>query len=117
MQDLQRILDKSVEILKLGKLCSDWEADSFYIKKYSVENLETPKELVESCKELSSEPYSFFKKIEGFRDHLYYIKEENCYMKQERNNLSEENNRLKHSLKSYLVTVSRMPTIRPRTRA
>lgn len=97
----------------MSKLCSDMEIDTLVINKYSVRYLESPKELIKS----KDEPYGFFKKIENFRYHLYCIQDENTIMKHERDNLIEENNSLRHSLRAYLITVSRMPTIRPRTRA
>lgn len=110
---MDRILDKGVELQTMAKLCSDLEPDSLRVKKYSLKNLETPKELIKS----SDEPFGFLKKIEGFRDHLYSVKEENGILKQERDVLVEENNRLKHCLRSYFRSMSRIPTIQPLTRA
>ena len=109
---MEKILDKGTEIHTLAKLCSDMEPGGLTMKKYSIKNLETPKDT-----KIANESLGFLSKLEGFRFNLYCIKEENSFMKQERNNLIEENNRLKHSLRSYLITVSRMPTIRPKTRA
>ncbi|XP_058803331.1 dynein regulatory complex subunit 2 [Phymastichus coffea] len=110
--NLERILNKGNELHTMMKLCSDLEPEALKVKRYSIKNLEVARELTKP----TNEPFGFFKKIEAFRDHLYCLKEENSLLRQKRNNLLEENNRLKHSLRTYLTSVSRMPTIRPGTR-
>ena len=112
-QYLQRILDKGIELQTMTKLCADLEPNSFIIKQYSVKDLEKSQEIIKS----DDKPFDVLKKIEGFRDHLYCIKDENNLIKQKRNNLIEENNKLKYSLRNYLANVSKIPSIRPQTRA
>lgn len=106
-------MSKGNEFQTLMKLCSDMEPEALNVKRYSIKNLGISRELMKS----TDESFGFLKKIEGFRDHLYCLKEENSLLKKERNDLFEDNNRLKHSLRTYLTSVSRIPTIRPRTRA
>ncbi|KAJ8679913.1 hypothetical protein QAD02_015700 [Eretmocerus hayati] len=112
IKELERIVDKSIEMQSMAKLCSDMEPDSLSIHKYLIKNFEASKALSRP----THEPFDFLRKIEGFRDHLYCIKEDNNLLRRERNILIEENNRLKHSVRTYLMTCTRMPTIRPRTR-
>ncbi|XP_011506407.1 PREDICTED: coiled-coil domain-containing protein 65 [Ceratosolen solmsi marchali] len=107
IKDLQRILDKSVELEKISKLCSDVELDSISVKKFSFKSFEDTDKVIK-CE---NKAFGHLKKIEGFRDHLGSIKEENILIKEEYSKLLEENNRLKHYLRTYIVTVSKMPTI------
>jgi tryptophanase len=109
LQDLQRILDKSIELQKISQLCSDVEVDSLNVKKFSIKNLKNTKELIK----LQDQPFEFLNKIERFRDHVHNIKEEKELMQEEHDNLIEENNRLKHCLRTYLGNVTRMPSICP----
>ncbi|XP_014231547.1 coiled-coil domain-containing protein 65 [Trichogramma pretiosum] len=111
--ELERVMDKVTEIQTMAQLCSELEPVTLKVKKYSLKNFELAKDLLK----IKDEPFGFLKKIEGFRDHLYCVIEENNLLKRERLGLAEENDRLKHSLRAYLITVTRVPTIRPRTRA
>ncbi|XP_014212289.1 coiled-coil domain-containing protein 65 [Copidosoma floridanum] len=114
IKNLEKIVNKAEEIQVMAKLCSDLEPDSLKIKKYSLKHLgDSTTDLMK----LNEEPFGFLRKIEGFRYNVCCIKEDNILLKQKRNHLIEENNRLKHYLRTYLSSVSRIPTIRPRTRA
>lgn len=59
-----------------------------------------------------SEP---FDKLDKFWEQFNYIKSDNILMKKECDKLSFENKQLRNTLRTYLITISRVSVTRPLT--
>lgn len=107
IKDLKKLEEKSSTLLFLMKICSTLEPTSLCLKKYNCG--ETTEEINQNG---VMSPYD---KLENFWEQFNYIKAENIYRKKEKAELMMENKRLRGSLRTYLITVARMPVSRPQT--
>ncbi|KAL6258904.1 hypothetical protein P5V15_010848 [Pogonomyrmex californicus] len=106
LKKLQRISDKGSSLLSLLRRCSSLEPFSLTVQKYSLRDTGSRRAFT-NC---MSEP---FDKLDKFWEQYNYIKSDNIFMKKECDNLSFENKQLRNTLRTYLLTVSKIPTERP----
>ncbi|XP_015110157.1 dynein regulatory complex subunit 2 [Diachasma alloeum] len=107
IKDMKKIEEKSSTIIFLMKICSSLESKTLCLKKFNFGEMND-----ESASNGVMSPYD---KLENFWEQYNYVKAEVIAIKREKNELMAENKRLRGSLKTYLVTVARMPGSRPQT--
>ncbi|XP_025988081.1 dynein regulatory complex subunit 2 [Solenopsis invicta] len=105
LKELQRISEKSSALLSLLKICSNLEPFSLTVQKYTLRDTGSRRAFT-SC---MSEP---FDKLDKFWEQFNCIKSDNIFMKKECDKLTFENKQLRNTLRTYLLTISRVPTAR-----
>ncbi|XP_071574787.1 dynein regulatory complex subunit 2 isoform X1 [Temnothorax nylanderi] len=108
LKELQRISEKGSTLLSLLRLCSNLEPFSLTVQKYTLRDTGSRRAFT-SC---MSEP---FDKLDKFWEQFNYIKSDNILMKKECDKLSFENKQLRNTLRTYLLTISRIPAARSLT--
>ncbi|XP_011869368.1 PREDICTED: coiled-coil domain-containing protein 65-like [Vollenhovia emeryi] len=108
LKELQRTSEKGSALLSLLKMCSNLEPFSLTVEKYTLRDTGSRRAFT-SC---MSEP---FDKLDRFWALFNHIKSDNFLMKKECDKLSFENKQLRNTLRTYLLTVSRVPAARPLT--
>ncbi|TGZ41409.1 dynein regulatory complex subunit 2 isoform X1 [Temnothorax longispinosus] len=108
LKELQRISEKGSTLLSLLTICSNLEPFSLTVQKYTLRDTGSRRAFT-SC---MSEP---FDKLDKFWEQFNYIKSDNILMKKECDKLSFENKQLRNTLRTYLLTISRVPAARSLT--
>ncbi|XP_015597394.1 dynein regulatory complex subunit 2 [Cephus cinctus] len=109
IKELESCKDKGMTLKLLLKICSNLELPLPAIEKYAICNENTGKE---SYSKYITNPYN---KMEKFWEKYNRIKAENILMRKDHDRLCAENKRLRHNLRTYLITVVRSPASRPHT--
>ncbi|XP_011645866.2 LOW QUALITY PROTEIN: dynein regulatory complex subunit 2 [Pogonomyrmex barbatus] len=132
LKKLQRISDKGSSLLSLLRRCSSLEPFSLTVQKYTLRDTGSRRAFI-NCVSivqyvlcvyvyiqlLKKVKYNYlqmsepFDKLDKFWEQYNYIKSDNIFMKKECVNLSFENKQLRNTLRTYLLTVSKIPTARP----
>ncbi|XP_011308730.1 coiled-coil domain-containing protein 65 [Fopius arisanus] len=107
IKEMKKIEEKSSMILLLMRICTSLEVKPLCLKKFNWGEAND-----ESTSTGVMSPYD---KLENFWEQFNDVKAEVIAIKREKNVVMAENKRLRASLKTYLVTVARMPGSRPQT--
>lgn len=100
---LKKLKQKSISLMMLMKMCSNYEHLLMIINKYS-----------NYCGKNSNEENIYcvmnpYDKLENFWQQYNYIKTENYLIKTDYNQLIIENKKLRDSLRAYLIAIARIP--------
>lgn len=107
IKDMRKIEEKSSTMLFLMKICSSLEIKTLCLKKFHCGDMTE-----ENTLNGVMSPYD---KLENFWEQFNYVKAEVIAIKREKCDFMVENKRLRASLRTYLVTIARMPGSRPQT--